>query len=245
MAQIASPSTGAFTRSPCYTHLRPPACKRYRVLALYCLDHTNITILSAVLHASFVCPSSLITHILSLVGRPSPSVLYYLMPPTAPAPDTTSVLRVEDPFVVARSFVHDLVRDIPRGSSLDRKGLCTDQVTSVTHRYAGVSPSTASKSPTVISTSTSRLMHRPSSVTSICISRTVGLWSARSPISYSISMLASRSTALIATPSPYSAICTTGTGSASTSRTTCQSVQTFLAPRTLRRPTSPVFCFNS
>ena len=38
--------------------------------------------------------------------------------------------------MVARSFVHDLVRDIPRGSSLDRKGLCTDQVTSVTHRYA-------------------------------------------------------------------------------------------------------------
>ena len=48
----------------------------------------------------------------------------------------SSLLRAEDPFEVARSFVDDLVRDIPGGSYQIRKDSYTDQATGVTHIYA-------------------------------------------------------------------------------------------------------------
>ena len=48
----------------------------------------------------------------------------------------SSLLRAEDPFEVARSFVDDLVRDIPGGSYQIRKDSYTDQATGVGHIYA-------------------------------------------------------------------------------------------------------------
>ncbi|EJF60844.1 hypothetical protein DICSQDRAFT_106906 [Dichomitus squalens LYAD-421 SS1] len=47
----------------------------------------------------------------------------------------TSLLRSDDPYEVARTFVEDLVRDIPGGSYQIRKDSYTDQATGVTHVY--------------------------------------------------------------------------------------------------------------